>query len=65
MILDTIESPRDLRRRSRADLKTIAEELRAETVRFVAGAAGIWAPASESSTSLSRSIMFSTRRRTS
>lgn len=31
MILDTIESPRDLRLRCRADLKTIAGELRAET----------------------------------
>src|SRR5271165_3661324 len=40
MSLHTIESPRDLRLRSHADLKPIAEELRAETVRFVSGTGG-------------------------
>ena len=40
MSLHTIESPRDLRLRSHADLKPIAEELRAETVRFVSKTGG-------------------------
>jgi 1-deoxy-D-xylulose-5-phosphate synthase len=40
MLLDTIESPRDLRLCSQTELKTIAEELRAETIRFVANTGG-------------------------
>ncbi len=40
MLLDTINSPEQLRRLSPADLRTIADELRAETVRAVAGTGG-------------------------
>src|SRR5271167_3521631 len=40
MFLDTINSPQQLRLRSPADLRTIADELRAETVRAVAGTGG-------------------------
>src|SRR5271166_2497346 len=40
MLLDTINSPEQLRRLSPADLSTIAHELRAETVRAVAGTGG-------------------------
>ena len=40
MLLDTINSPEQLRLRSPADLKTIAEELREETIRAVAQTGG-------------------------
>ena len=40
MLLDSINSPEQLRRVSPADLRTIADELRAETVRAVAGTGG-------------------------
>src|SRR5271166_670688 len=40
MLLDAIESPEALRRCSPADLRTLAEELRAETIRFVAETGG-------------------------
>ncbi len=40
MLLDTINSPEQLRLRSSADLKAVADELRAETVRAVAGTGG-------------------------
>ena len=39
-MLDGIESPRDLRRHDEADLRQIADELRAETIRAVAAAGG-------------------------
>ncbi len=40
MLLDTINSPEQLRLRDPSDLRTIADELRAETVRAVAGTGG-------------------------
>src|SRR5271166_2692272 len=40
MLLDTINGPQQLRQLSPADLSTIAHELRAETVRAVAGTGG-------------------------
>ncbi len=40
MLLDTINGPQQLRQLSPADLSTIADELRAETVRAVAGTGG-------------------------
>jgi 1-deoxy-D-xylulose-5-phosphate synthase len=40
MLLDTIKSPDDLRLRSSADLRVIAEELRAETIRAVSVTGG-------------------------
>ncbi len=40
MLLDTINSPEQLRLRSSSDLRTIADELRAETIRAVAQTGG-------------------------
>jgi len=40
MLLDAIESPQDLRRCSSADLRTVADQLRAETIRCVAETGG-------------------------
>ena len=40
MLLDTINSPEQLRLHNPADLRTIADELRAETIRAVAGTGG-------------------------